>query len=414
MDVISFESSQPIVSELRQQLPRMAEMLGVCVDDIAVVDYNFFPKEYMTSPLRDKVIATSGVLKGLPHIQRTRLQGPSRVGLGIYLYENSLEPKLKYILYCVRGGYQDETYLVVPKGSLFRLKRAATALNKLANQTLHAPVLEDGLLEHVVRNTVGFLLQAKKIERYGVKIKRGVLLMGEPGNGKTMLCRYIQKLCSQNGIEWGVITSADIDQAYADKELNWLFTRFTVSFFDDIDIQYMDRTKGNGKMACSLLTAMDGMYDSGHLVRIFTTNEQIKDLDSAFTRPGRIDQILTLNKPTTEMRRRLVATWPEEIQNNIDIDKCLQSSDNFSFAELEAIRTFLVTNRILGDGTWNLTAAFDEYHARRDENEKRGVGFLQSSPLEGSFNKRSRGIGLPCQSPALAPAPAPAEEWNKH
>jgi len=408
--IISLDTTQPILSEFKQQLPRLAKTLEVGVEDLLVLDYNFFPKEYMTSPLRDRVLSAEGVLDGLPHIQRGRLQGPSRVGLGVYLYQSSLAPELRYILYCVRGTYQDETYLIVPKGSLLKLKRTAIRLNKLANQTLHAPVLEDGLLDHVVRNTVGFLLHAKKIERYGVKIKRGVLLMGEPGNGKTMLCRYVQKLCSQNGIEWGVITSADIDQAYADKELNWLFTRFTVSFFDDIDIQYMDRTKGNGKMACSLLTAMDGMYDSGHLVRIFTTNEQIKDLDPAFTRPGRIDQILSLNKPTIQMRRRLIETWPEEIQNNINIDECLRRSDSFSFAELEAIRTFLVTNKILGDGTWDLTAAFDEYHSRRDENEKRGVGFLQSSPLEGSFARHNKGLA-PCQAPVSVPVDP---EWDEH
>jgi hypothetical protein len=287
--------------------------------------------------------------------------------------------------------------MVVPKGSLMKLKRAAIKLNKLANQNLHAPILAEGLLDLVVRNSIGFLLKAKKIERYGVKIKRGLLLMGEPGNGKTMLCRYIQKLCSQNGIEWGVITSADIDQAYADKELNWLFTRYPVSFFDDIDIQYMDRTKGNGKMACSLLTAMDGMFDSGHLVRIFTTNEEIKDLDPAFTRPGRIDQILSLHKPDKTMRRRLIETWPEEIRNNIDIKQCLDRSNDFSFAELEAIRTFLVTNKILGDQTWNLAAAFEEYNSRRDENQKRGVGFLQGSPLEGSTKHLNQGV------PVVAP-----------
>lgn len=402
---IAFETTQPLLSELKQQLPHMAKLLAangcqrvVDAEDLLILDYNYFPREYMGTPFRDRVIATSGVLEGLPHISRGRLQGTSRVGQGIYVYQNSHCPELKYILYCVRGPYQEETYMVVPKGSLFKLQRAAITLNKLANQTVHAPVLADGLLDNVVRNTIGFLLKAKKIERYGVKIKRGVLLMGEPGNGKTMLCRYIQKLCSQNAIEWGVITSADIDQAYADKELNWLFTRWTVSFFDDIDIQYMDRTKGNGKMACSLLTAMDGMFDGGHLVRIFTTNEEIKDLDPAFTRPGRIDQIVTLHKPSKDMRRRLIDTWPEEIRQNIDVEECLRRSDDFSFAELEAIRTFLVSNKILGDMTWNLTAAFEEYHTRRDENQKRGVGFLQSTPMESTLYQ-GQSVAPPAQNP---------------
>jgi hypothetical protein len=387
IEITSFETTQPILSEMKRQLVRIANLLRVDdVGNLHVLDYAWFPREYMSTKFRDKVIFKTGVLPDLPHIQRRRLQFPGQIGIGIYQYVSHLDPTLEYCLYCCRGQYSDEVYLVVPKGKLMRLKRTALALNKLANALTLPPVLREGMLDNIIKNTVGFLLKAKKIERYGVKIKRGVLLTGEPGNGKTMLCRHIQKLCSQNGIDWGVITSADIDQAYNDKALNDLFTAYTVSFFDDIDIQYMDRTKGNGKMACSLLTAMDGMYDSGHLVRVFTTNEEIKDLDAAFTRPGRIDKIVTLDKPDESMRRQLVDTWPEEIRDHIDVDVCIESSNGYSFAELEAIRTFLVTNKILGDDTWNLDSAFEEYDSRKDENEKRGVGF--SGDIGGS--KRSK------------------------
>jgi len=375
IEVVATETNQYIISEMKQQLPRMAKMLDCSMEDIHVLDYAWFPREYMATKYRDRVIGTSGPLENMPHIQRRRLQYPGQVGLGIFLYQNSMHADLKYCLYCCRGTYSDEIYLVVKKGQLLQLQRTALALNKLANALATPPVLEEGMLDNIVQNTVGFLLKAKKIEKYGVKIKRGVLLMGDPGNGKTMLCRYVQKLCSQNGIDWGVITSADIDTAYNEKNLNDLFTAYTVSFFDDIDIQYMDRSKGNGKMACSLLTAMDGMYDTGHLVRIFTTNEEIKDMDAAFTRPGRIDKMMTLQKPNESMRRQLVTSWPKEIQENIDVDICIKRSNGYSFAELEAIRTFLVTNKILGDETWDLDSAFCEYSSRKEDNDKGISGF---------------------------------------
>lgn len=375
INIVAQESNQPFCSELKRQLPRMAEMLGESPDNVHVLDYSWFPQEYMNTPFRDHIVAKAGVLEGLPNIEKRALQAPGRVGYGIYIFENRLDPNIKYALFCARGQQWDETYLVVAKGKLFRLKRNALQLNKLCNQELHPPILRDGLLDEIVRNTVGFLMMAKEIEKYGVKIKRGVILDGPPGNGKTMVCRYIQKLCSQNSIDWGVITSADIDEAYHDKELNQLFVRYTVTFFDDIDVGYMDRNKGQGKMACSLLTAMDGMHEGGHLVRIFTTNESTKDLDKAFTRPGRIDRLITLDKPDASLRRRLLETWPQEILDAIDVDDCVRSSNDFSFAELEAIRTFLVTNRLLGDGTWNLDAAFAEFDERRAENKKLGVGF---------------------------------------
>jgi|GEM_PF-4241880 hypothetical protein len=384
--VVAFDTTQPLWSEMSRQLPRMAEMLGVDKDDLKVMDYEWFPQEYMNSKFRDKMLTVQGVLPELPFIQKRRFQGPGSTGYGMFLVQNYLDSELKYVLYTVAapGGW-DATFLVVPKGKLYQLKRNAIALNKMASHKLNPPVLEEGLLEDVVQNTVGFLLRAKDIEKYGVKIKRGIILDGHPGNGKTMLCRYIQKLCSQNSIRWGTVTSADIDQAYADKELNSLFSRYPVTFFDDIDVGYMDRKKGNGKMACSLLTAMDGMNESGHLVRIFTTNEEVKDLDKAFTRPGRIDKFMTIRKPTQDMVRRLIDTWPKEIQENINIDTAVEMSNGFSFAEVEAIRTFLVGNKVLGDGTWDLDSAFEEFNERREEDkERRGVGFGDKS------NKRKK------------------------
>jgi AAA+ superfamily predicted ATPase len=378
IQMITSESSQYLMSEMKRQLPRIAEMLGTTSDKLSVMDYNWFPHEYMNSAFRDVVVETAGVLDGMPMIQKRRQQTAGQVGLGIFIYRNYLNPDMKYAIYIVRGPMWEENYLICKKGDLYQLKRNALKLNKLSSEIKQAPILAEGLLEEIVQNTIGFLLQAREIEKYGVKIKRGVILDGPPGNGKTMACRYIQKLCAQHGIRWGVITSADIDEAYQEKSLSDLFQMYTVSFFDDIDISYMDRAKGNGKMACSLLTAMDGMYDGGHLVRIFTTNEQVEGLDKAFTRPGRIDKCITIELPDAELRERLVKSWPQEICDNIDIEELIQRSDGFSFAELEAIRTFLVTNKILGDGGWDLTKAFDEYNERRAENRKgrKGLGFL--------------------------------------
>lgn len=334
-----------------------------------------WPAEYMNTDWRDRVIQTDGILKDMPQIQRTRLQAFGAPGLGTYIYQNRLDPSIKYALWVVRGPRCDESYLIVAKKNVFKLRRNAIRLNKEANKILHPPVLADGLLEEITQNTVGFLLKAKEIEKFGVKIKRGLILDGPPGNGKTMVCRYIQKLCSQHNFNWGIVTSADIDNAYEYKELNDLFRQYMVTFFDDIDVAYMDRKKGNGKMACSLLTAMDGMSDMGHLVRIFTTNEEVSELDSAFTRPGRIDKCITLTKPDADLRRRLVDNhWPEEIRKAIDVSTLIARSEDFSFAELETIRTFLVTNRLLGDGKWDLDRAFAEYDSRRAEKKRKGGG----------------------------------------
>ena len=361
---------------LKQQLPRIASLLDTDTDHIKIFENQWYTQDYMKSEYRDPIIKSIGVYEGMPIIQKRRMQGKYRVGYGMFLHRNYLDHNLKFVTYITQDNEgMDQHYVICKVGDVFKLKRNAARLNRMCNEVKDAPILSEGILDEIVQNTVGFLLQSRHIEKYGVKIKRGLILDGPPGNGKTMACRYIQKLCTQHDISWGTLTSADIDQAYSEKSLDSLFQEYTVTFFDDIDISYLARDKGNGKMACSLLTAMDGLADDGHLIRIFTTNEPLDTLDKAFIRPGRIDKCITFNPPSEDLRKKLIATWPEEIRNNIDMEEILERSHDFSFAELEAIRTFLVTNKILGSEKWNLDRAFEEFFQRRPEKKRKGMGF---------------------------------------
>ncbi|MDD3472901.1 MAG: AAA family ATPase, partial [Syntrophaceae bacterium] len=134
-----------------------------------------------------------------------------------------------------------------------------------------------------------------------------------------------------------------------------------------------------GKIACSILTSMDGMAENQHCVRIFTTNEKIDALDDAFVRPGRIDRRFTFDKPDSKLRRQLLAVWPEEIVEGIGGEEgcriLVHRSKNFSFAEMEAIRANLVTNFLFGDHTWNLDKAFEDF--------KEGAGSFRPVSLLG-------------------------------
>lgn len=408
-ELVAKETAIPVFGDLKRLLPVVAEELNCSPEDLVVYDYLRLPGEYMHSDYRDIPYRFVGSFAGAAFIHHRRKHGSGPMGYGCAFYRSRESADLRYALFVVPGQWGDSTYIILKSTDVFKYRRVCDRLTRLANPADKPPVLADGLLESISDSTIGFLRNSKKIEKYGVKIKRGILLGGPPGNGKTMICRHIQKLCSQRSYTWGVVTSAEIDRAYHDKELNDLFRMYTVTFFDDIDVGYMDRSKGNGKMACSLLTAMDGMYDSGHLVRIFTTNEELKELDPAFLRPGRIDQCYTLQPPDVTLRRQLVTTvWPQEIQDNIDVEYLITNSEDFSFAELEAIRTFLVTNKILGDGTWDLERAFEEYHLRREETkpQKKMKGFAgnngssKSKPTEAAQSrtpKPTKPCGFGCR-----------------
>ena len=396
--VISYELSVPLWSELRRAMPHIAAELGTTVDQIHIMDHNAFPGHYMDTEYRDLPYKLEGYIAGMPYIQNRGIHHSGKCGHGIAYYKSREDENIRYAVYIQKGEWSDHVFVIVPRNHVYKLVRIGHRLTKKANIIKDAPILAEDILETVVDNTIGFLKNAKKIEKYGVKIKKGILLDGSPGNGKTMLCKYIQKLCTQRGYRWGVVTAADIDKAYSDKELTPLFQQWTMTFFDDIDVSYLNRKEGAGKMACSLLTAMDGMYEGGHLVRIFTTNETLDKLDDAFTRPGRIDNIITLEKPEAHLRRKLVTTvWPQEIVDAIDVDYLVDSTDGFSFAEVEAIRTYLVTWRIVCNGEWDLDRALDEFAARKKESRKK-MGFLNEKPKR--KKKSDEDFDDCCESPS--------------
>ena len=106
-------------------------------------------------------------------------------------------------------------------------------------------------------------------------------------------------------------------------------------------------------------------------MRIFTTNETIDKMDPAFIRPGRIDRCFNIGRPTPEQRRKLIIErWDKEIleylmQSN-NLDHLINITKDFSFAELEAIKTILVTNKLMKTKKWDLKDAIEDFYQSRD------------------------------------------------
>src|SRR5439155_21334477 len=90
--------------------------------------------------------------------------------------------------------------------ALFRPARRC--YRKQAKEPALAPVLTVDQRRILWQNTIGFLETAnrRRYQAYGTRARRGVLLMGAPGNGKTMACRWIMEECRQRGWEWKLVT----------------------------------------------------------------------------------------------------------------------------------------------------------------------------------------------------------------
>ena len=381
-----------IINELQLSLPNIASVLGCDAKDLFVLNYVFCRHMY-NNATKDRAISSHGI-DGV-HIQYDvpLHKGNNAVFVGYTLFQCRGLDK-KYVIFSVPSVSGERFYCtIMKKGDVFAIKRHFQKQQRKNNKQ-SPPILADNLVDDVVTNSIGFLLNKRKIERYDVKIRRGILLSGEPGNGKTMLCRWIQRLCDEKDITWGVVTASEIERTFAEGHgLENLFNSFQVTFFDDIDIGYLSRSAGKGEIACAILSAMDGINQSEHVVRIFTTNEHMDKMDPAFIRPGRIDRCFNIGHPTAEQRRKLIEErWDREIfdylKSSNNLERLIDITKEFSFAELEAIKTIMVTNKLMKTNKWDLDDAIDDFYRSRDSwapNKTVSFGFHSSS---GVINKR--------------------------
>lgn len=234
-------------------------------------------------------------------------------------------------------------------------------------------------------NTLGFLQRTEAaFNRFGVTFKRGVLLLGEPGNGKTLAARWLQSRADSLGLEWKAVTAQDYMSARSDGDVSSLFQleRSGIILFDDFDVAIRNRDHVGADFDCStFLTELDGITPHTGVVYLFTSNARLNELDPAFRRPGRIDQVIHFARPDAELRRMLIQErWPQEIVSNVPAEEIVAETDGCSFAEVDEIKKLLVLH-YLETECWDWSRAWQQFQCRGDESRRqRPLGFAACMP----------------------------------
>jgi SpoVK/Ycf46/Vps4 family AAA+-type ATPase len=286
------------------------------------------------------------------------MQTPNRKNLHfqgtIRFYTCKDNPQLKFATLAIGWGSQHLTSIrqtFIPKGDYWKISKFVKRNFSSSSASLETqkPTLEDSLINDVINNSINFLKFRKQAKKFGVSMNRGLLFTGSPGNGKTMLTRYIRDLAQKEGFTCSIFTTSDINYSFSQESLeDMLYDPSDIVIFDDINIEYLSRKEKGADVACSLLSALDGVKKSENTcVRIFSTNEDVQDIDPAFLRPGRIDKTFRFEKPTKLLRNKFVNNFHDEIKKQLDIDSIIERTQNFSFAELESFKTQLVTNYLI-------------------------------------------------------------------
>lgn len=195
-----------------------------------------------------------------------------------------------------------------------------------------------------VSEVVDFLRNPKKYQRLGGTLPKGVLLIGPPGTGKTMLAKAIA--CEANASFFSAHGSdfTEVFVGVGAKRVRQLFRQArshkpAIVFIDEIDCVGKNRkfdSHGEHQQTINaLLAAMDGFQSSEGVVVIAATNRP-EDLDDALTRPGRFDRKVFVPYPDMKGRRAILQTHAEgkPIEGENALDLIAQTTPGMSGADL--------------------------------------------------------------------------------
>jgi hypothetical protein len=293
----------------------------------------------------------------------------------------------------INTDYDQNAYdlFVVSRADYLKLFKHVLRLGRQKVADSPPPVLPEEQLEVLRQNTIGYLDRnnLKRIKELGGRPKRGLLLTGPPGNGKTSACRWLWEECRRHGYHYQFV-SPDAYQAArrscnAVEAVRALFTVHGVGiiFFDDMDVALRDRnTVRETDDQAVFLSALDGIQVNEGVVYVFTTNCSLTLIDPAFKRPGRIDLVLHFALPDAGLRRRLMDRWHAEVRAGIDLDIAVEQTDGYSFAEVEELKNLLIL-RYIDTNSWDWDWAMEQFRQNRTElaDQNRQVGF---TPLVGA------------------------------
>ena len=201
------------------------------------------------------------------------------------------------------------------RGKRISLGLEITFLSKVGQRDWNSIILDAELKNSIRENTVGFLRNLPEIREKGIPLKRGVILAGDPGTGKTIICKAL--MAEAEGITCITTNAYSMVQGGYISDIYALAQDLSPSiiFIEDIDAVAQERHysyRGTPPLL-ALLAEMDGITERTAVVTVATSN-CLEALDRALReRPQRFDLICKLPKPNREQRAELIRNISKKI-----------------------------------------------------------------------------------------------------
>jgi len=185
-------------------------------------------------------------------------------------------------------------------------------------------------------------------ERMGIEPPRGILLVGAPGTGKTMLAKAV---ATESGLNFISISGPEIYSKWvgeSEKAIREVFRKArmgapSIVFLDEVESigahRGMSEDEGVSERVLSqLLTEIDGFRNGGYVFVLAATNRP--DLvDPALLRPGRFDRIILVNPPNVEERIEILQIYTRKtpLASDVDLKEIARRTEGYTGSDLKAL-----------------------------------------------------------------------------